>query len=98
MALPYAFCISMQSAFVALIALVLAPLGVEQSTADWMGVVASISGFVSGVSSGYIVDRLRCGLKLPLLFVVAGGGLGYGWLALTVLGILPVRLGKGRNV
>lgn len=78
----------------AVIGLVLDPLGVEQEKADWMGLIASVSGFFSALCSGYVVDHLPFGLKLPLVLVTAGAGFGYGWLALLGLGILPVLLGE----
>ncbi|XP_043223423.1 solute carrier family 49 member 4 homolog [Amphibalanus amphitrite] len=76
----------MQVAYFALLEISLAPLGVTQEQAGWLGFWASVASCVSALLVARLTDLFQGHVRATLLALLLAGTGGYGWLLAQVAG------------
>lgn len=83
----------MLSGWSSTLALNLGTVGIDESTAGWIGCSGIIAGSVAGLAVGAYADRFRHH-KAILVATNFIAGLGAVWFALLVMGVFPGSMGR----
>ena len=81
-----------QGAWVSVMTVNFATLGVGDKTSGYIGVAATAAGIVIGLAVAVFTDHIRKHIKLTIIFILALSTGAYVWLTLLILKVLPYSL------